>query len=310
MDLAEQRVTTDLAEQRVMAKLAVAYFVMNFRMFKHHFPNIKDGFTKDVKRYYLSAARDCISAQYRGDYEKQCFAYEILLNIIRHNRVNFDMFQDCEQFIVCKARDDIRGGWNIYVSNNHKGKYPDGEDFSKLTKFGSESKFRIEIPVDEEYQFGEFQGVIRPSEGKTKADADALFFAIEKEYSKFNTNWITAVSTRKKREKARRIKASKKANDEFTASVRGAPPSSVHPASALTPSSLAPLALAPLTLAPLALVPPAPPAPLALAPLALAPLAPSASAPSASRNKKAGGYKRKGTKRGKKAGRKDTKRKR
>jgi hypothetical protein len=111
-----------------------------------------------------------------------------------------------------------------------------------------------------------------------------LFFAIEKEYSKFNTNWITAVRTRKKREKARRIKASKKANDEFTASVRGAPPSSVHPASALTPSSLAPLALAPL--------------------------APSASAPSASRNKKAGGYKRKGTKRGKKAGRKDTKRKR
>ena len=292
MSLPEQRVTTDLVEQRVMAKLVVAYFVMNFRMFKHHFPNIKDDDVPgNMKRYYLSAARDCISAQYRGDYEKQYRAYEILDNIMTDKHVH-DVFETSDKFIVCQTRKDISNPrWVKYVLKP-TGKY---KGFDKLTKFDKYNKFKIEIPIDEHHTFPEFQGVIDASEGKTHEDALKLFLGIQDKYIKIDRDAADA-------EAARRMEASKLANAAFSASLLEGP-------------SSAPLALTPLALAPLSLAPPAPLAPLALAPLALAPLAPSSSAPlalapSARLNKKARGDKRKGTKRGKKSGRKDTKRKR
>lgn len=253
----------DLAEQRVMAKLAVAYFVMNFRMFKHHFPTIEDDVPGNMKRYYLSAARDCISAQYRGDYEKQYFAYKILYHIMTQNEHVPRVFKTSDQFIVCQTRDDISNPhWVMYVSPNHKGKYPDGEHFSMLTKFDKYNKFRIEIPIDKRYTFPEFQGVINAYKGKTHEDALRLFFAIEDKYIEIDRD---ASEERKKiqsMEAKRKIEASHAVNAAFTASLLEGTSS---------------------------------------VPLSLAPLAP---------NKKAREDKGKGTKRGKKAGRKDTKRKR
>ena len=261
-DLAEQRVTTDLAEQRVTAKLVVAYFVMNFRMFKHHFPKIIfDDVPNNMKRYYLSAARDCISAQYRGDYEKQYFAYKILYNIMTHKEVP-PVFKTSHQFIVCKTREDIsKDDWVMYVLN------PTGEyqGFDKLTKFGSDNKFRIEIPVDKDHPIREFQGVIRAYKGKTSEDALRLFFDIEAKYLEIDTGASEERKAIQSMEAKRKIEASKEANEKFSASLLEGP-SSAH-------SSLAPLFLA-------------------------------------HDNKKTKGDKRKGTKRGKKAGRKNTKRKR
>jgi len=259
MDLAEQRVTTDPAEQRVMAKLVVAYFVMNFRMFKHHFPNIKDDVPNNMKRYYLSAARDCISAQYRGDYEKQYFAYKILYNIMTHKEVP-PVFKTSHQFIVCKTREDVSKRWWVIYVLNPTGEY---QGFDKLTKFGSDNKFRIEIPVDKDHPIREFQGVIRAYKGKTSEDALRLFFDIEAKYLEIDTGASEERKAIQSMEAKRKIEASKEANEKFSASLLEGP---------------------------------------SLDPLYLAPLAPE--------NKKARGDKRKGTKRGKKAGRKDTKRKR